>query len=399
MRILHVTPTFWPATRYGGPIVSTRALVAALAARGHDVWVATTSVDGPTDRRELEATPRALDGATVLYFPAGQPRRIYRSPAMARWLTAHARDFDVVHAHAAFLWPTWMARRVTARHGIPWIHSPRGMLVADLIRQRSTTLKRLWIALIERGNVARATAVHFTSAHEARAFGELGLRARRQEIIPNGVHWRSPDHEGHVEKDPRLIAYVGRLSWEKRVDRLLDALPGMPAARLVVAGHDGGDGMQAALAAHARELGVADQVRFAGSLGPDDVARLLQRASILVLPSLSESFGNVVTEAMAHGCAVAVAPGVGAREVVEACGAGAVIEPEPAALAALLGQWIADPQGTRERGERGRRFVRERLAWPRIAEAMERLYLSLSDPAWASPPGVAPRRTGPEIEA
>src|SRR5262245_18609098 len=167
MRILHVTPTFWPATRYGGPIVSTHALVAALAERGHDVCVATTSVDGPADHRDLEAAPQRLDGVTVRYFPSGQPRRIYRSPAMGRWLDANARDFDVLHAHAAFLWPTWKARRVAARNGIPLVYSPRGMLVADLIRRRSTMLKRLWITAIERGNLAEAAVVHFASAHEA----------------------------------------------------------------------------------------------------------------------------------------------------------------------------------------------------------------------------------------
>ena len=379
MRILHVTPTFWPATRYGGPIVSTRALVAALAARGHDVSVATTSVDGPTDRRDLEAAPEALDGVTVRYFASGQPRRIYRSPAMGRWLGTHVREFDVVHAHAAFLWPTWKTGCVAARHGIPLVYSPRGMLVADLIRSRSTTLKRLWIALVERRNLARAAVVHFTSTHEARAFDDLGLRARQQAVIPNGVHWRSPGPEEDIAKDPRLVAYLGRLSWEKRVDRLLDAMALVPDARLVVAGHDDGDGTRARLLAHAGHLGVADRVRFAGKVGPEEGARLLMRASMLVLPSLSESFGNAVAEAMAHGCAVAVAPGVGARDIVEACDGGAVIEPEPAVLAALLGQWIGDPQGTRERGERGRRFVREQLAWPRVAESMERLYLTLRD--------------------
>jgi hypothetical protein len=49
MRILQVIPTYLPATRYGGPIVAVHALNAlarALIARGHDVEVVTTNVNG-----------------------------------------------------------------------------------------------------------------------------------------------------------------------------------------------------------------------------------------------------------------------------------------------------------------------------------------------------------------
>ena len=46
MRILHVVPTYLPARRYGGPIVAVHGLCKALAARGHDVAVITTNVDG-----------------------------------------------------------------------------------------------------------------------------------------------------------------------------------------------------------------------------------------------------------------------------------------------------------------------------------------------------------------
>ena len=68
MKILHVVPTYYPATRYGGPIRSVHGLASALAAQGHDVHVYTTNVDGkgvlpvPLDR------PVQLDGVNVWYF-------------------------------------------------------------------------------------------------------------------------------------------------------------------------------------------------------------------------------------------------------------------------------------------------------------------------------------------
>ena len=49
VKLLHVVSSYLPATRYGGTIVSVHGLCRALAARGHDVHVYTTSVDGPND--------------------------------------------------------------------------------------------------------------------------------------------------------------------------------------------------------------------------------------------------------------------------------------------------------------------------------------------------------------
>src|SRR5260370_7134736 len=46
VRILHVVPTYLPATRYGGPIFAVHGLCKALVARGHEVEVFTTDVDG-----------------------------------------------------------------------------------------------------------------------------------------------------------------------------------------------------------------------------------------------------------------------------------------------------------------------------------------------------------------
>src|SRR5436305_3271637 len=81
VKILHVVPTYLPARRYGGPIVAVHGLCRALAARGHDMTVFTTNVDGdaesdvPLDREVM------LDGVRIRYF-ASTFRRLYVSPAM-----------------------------------------------------------------------------------------------------------------------------------------------------------------------------------------------------------------------------------------------------------------------------------------------------------------------------
>ena len=150
MRFLHVVPTYLPAVRYGGPIHSVHGLCAALAARGHDVHVFTTNVDGPRDSDVPLDRPVTMDGVNVRYFPSTRMRRLYWSPPMARALQAELSGFDVVHLHSVFLWPTWGAARSARRHAVPYVLSPRGMMVKDLIQRKSRWLKRAWIGLIER---------------------------------------------------------------------------------------------------------------------------------------------------------------------------------------------------------------------------------------------------------
>ncbi len=188
MRILHVVPTYLPATRYGGTIHSIHGLCGALAARGHDVHVFTTSVDGRGDSAVPLGRPVDRDGVTVWYFPSRRLRRLYWSPPMATALRWDTASFDLVHLHSVFLWPTWAAARAARATGVPYLLSPHGMLVKDLFRARSRIAKTAWMSLVERGNLAHAAGIHVTSAVEALEVEKFGCRlAGRIVEVPNGV--------------------------------------------------------------------------------------------------------------------------------------------------------------------------------------------------------------------
>ena len=187
MKILHVVPTYYPATRYGGPIRSVHGLASAQASQGHDIHVYTTNADGegvlpvPLDR------PVRLDGVNVWYFATSVGRRIYWSPKMRQALALNIKNFDILHLHSVFLWPTTMAARAARKARIPYVLSPRGMLVGDLIRRKSSLAKRAWISLFERRNIEQAAAIHLTSETEASELRALGLRCKRSTVVPNGV--------------------------------------------------------------------------------------------------------------------------------------------------------------------------------------------------------------------
>src|SRR5688572_2488741 len=162
MRLLHVVPTYLPARRYGGPIVAVHGLCRALASRGHEVEVFTTNVDGDGTLDVPLARAVDLDGVRVHYFESPVPR-LYWSPQMRRALAAKIGEYDLVHIHAIYLWPGYAAARAAHRAHVPYVISPRGMLVPELIRRKSRFVKKAWLATIERRNFAHAAGIHFTS--------------------------------------------------------------------------------------------------------------------------------------------------------------------------------------------------------------------------------------------
>jgi len=374
VRILHVVPTYWPAVRYGGPIHSLRALCAAQAGLGHEVEVATTSVDGPVDRRELEheSDARVVDGVAVRYFRVPVLRRLYWSPQLRSWLRANVSSFDVLHLHSVFLWPTLEGARTARRRGVPYVVSPKGMLVPDLIDARSPIVKRTWIRLFERRTLAEASAVLVSSRHEAeelpRAVGSVTAAVR---VVSHGVDL--PEQSAQ-QRDAGLVLYLGRVSWEKRIDLILRAMAGVPDARLAIVGEGAADYVTE-LRNLTLELGVADRVDWIGPAHGDEKQRWLARAAFLVLPSVSESFGNVVLEAMAASTPVVVSAGVGARDVVEASDGGVVFEGVDGLQSALT-RFLGEPELAVAAGRRGRAYVKAHCTWNAVAEATVSAYAS-----------------------
>jgi glycosyltransferase involved in cell wall biosynthesis len=385
MRVLHVVPTYLPATRYGGPIYSVHGLCVALAADGHEVHVFTTNVDGEGDSAVPLGRPVTLDGVQVWYFPSRRLRRLYWSPEMGRALRAEVGGFDLVHLHSVFLWPTWAAARAARRVGVPYVLSPRGMLVRDLIRRKSRWLKTAWIGLIERRNLGDAAAVHLTSATEEADFVELGLPASRVVTIPNGVDPPSgadpesvaADLRGLADRQP-LVLCLGRISWKKGLDCLISAMSEVPGAHLAIVGNDE-EGYLPALEAMVAEAGLSDRVHLVTRfVGPSEKAFLFETARLFVLASYSENFGNVVLEALSHGCPVITVPEVGAHTVVKDSGGGLVVDRK--GMGSAIRAVLSDPETLTAMGRAARPFVTAHYGWPRIAEQMSELYGRVTGP-------------------
>jgi glycosyltransferase involved in cell wall biosynthesis len=392
MRILHVVPTYYPAVRYGGPIRSVHGLAVGLAQRGHDVHVYTTSVDGAEDLDVPLGQPVNMDGVSVHYFKVPALRRLYWTPSMQAALRKNAATFDVIHLHSVFLWPMWVAARVAARSGVPYVMSPRGMLMRDAIRQKSQLLKFLWINLIERESLAKAAAIHVTADLEGEELLALDLNGPKIVQIPNGVerpHPGTPSHRSFAHLPDPFALFLSRIDPKKGLDRLIRSWRHVPDLDLVIAGNDE-EGYQSRLEDMVDAERVSDRVHFIGPVDDQSKWELYARAELFILPSYAENFGNVVAEAMMMSCPVIVTPEVGIAAIVGEAAAGIIVSNDPPKLARAVLDLHEDSGKRREMGLNGHRAAVEKLSWGSVARDMESMYVGFGTriPSHAPTPGV-----------
>jgi glycosyltransferase involved in cell wall biosynthesis len=348
-------------------------LASALAARGHRVDVFTTNVDGDGTSDVPIATRVDLDGVGVHYFRS-PVRRIYWSPELRNALRRSVGEYDVAHLHSVFLYPTAATAREAQRADVPYVISPRGMLVPELIDAKSRWMKKLWLRLIERRNFAGAAAIHFTTAREREDAQRTKMLIAASFVVPNGID--VPPLAPATPRDENTILSLGRINWKKGIDRLIAALPYIDGARLVIAGNDE-ENLTPRLRELGQRLGVAERIEFTGPVSGIAKEQLLARATLFALTSMSENFGNVILEAMAAGSPVVVTAEVGLAEDVRRARAGVVVPSQPREIASAINTLLADADVRRAMGERGRRAVEERFTWPRVAAEMEAHYARL----------------------
>lgn len=206
----------------------------------------------------------------------------------------------------------------------------------------------------ERATLRSAAAVVATSSWAAHRLVEHhGLPATGVHVAPPGV-LPAPQSAGS-DAGGRLVS-VAAVTPRKGQDVLIEALTtltGLPWTCTVVGALDRAPDYTARLRQRVAAAGLDDRIRFAGPRTGDDLAAVYATADLLVLASRAETYGMVVTEALARGVPV-LATSVGG--VPEALGhapdgslPGMLVPPDdPTALADALRSWLTDAR-TRER--------------------------------------------------
>lgn len=227
-------------------------------------------------------------------------------------------------------------------------------------------------------------ADHVTAVSEAVAdtVVALGVPRARITVIGNGVDAQRFAGAGDraafgLNGGAPLIGSVGCLAPRKDYATLLEALARLEARGIPFRAALVGEGPErAALEQRARTLGLADRVRFMGERA--DVERLVPALDVFVLSSREEGVPNALLEAMA-AARPAVATAVGGTPEVLRAGEGWLVPAgSPDALAAAIGQALADPAEARRRGLAAQRAVRERMSVDAMVRRHEAFYARMA---------------------
>lgn len=375
LRILHVSPSFYPAHVYGGPIQSTFHLCRQLAADGHDVRVITTNASGPNEVLDVDTRGEVevAEGVRVRYF-----RRVFSENAsveLLRALPSAVSAADVVHLTGVYSFPTFPALLACRSSGRPLVWSPRG----SLQRHPGTTrlvMKAMWEAVCIGLRPSRL-CLHVTSEMEAKESAARFPDVPRV-VISNGVDVPPPRRKRPAEGCLRVL-FLGRVHPIKGIENLIAACaeltrePG-PTWHLTVAGA-GIPSYGESLRGLADKLGVAEQVTWAGEVLGEAKEALFDTHDVAVLPSLRENFGMVVAEALSRGVPVIASRGT-PWEGLEREGCGLWVANDALTLASALRRIAASSLD--RMGEKGRLWMQRDFSWSAVARRMAALYQDLA---------------------
>lgn len=365
MRILYFLEVYWPLV--GGRELLVRNLIRDLRKRGHECLViAGKHKDRLPQEDEYEGVPihrfpfrEVLDSRRIDRFADTAERLAHLQARFAPDLV-HLHDFGPVSIFCVRSPRVKPARLLMTLHGCP----------KDFFWHREFMLSRVLRA------ADWMTAVSETALVQARAL--VPDLAGRSSAIRNGL--APPALEPlALPFDPPRVLCIGRLAEEKRFSVAIAAFARLlecwPRAELLMAG----DGqVRADLERQVRDLGIERSVRFLGMVAPDDVWHVLNRATLVAMPSRTEGFGLVALEAAIMERPVVASRVAALPEVVADGRTGLLVDLDDVeGLAGAMARLIGKPDLAVALGKAGRRRALEEFNWARSVDQYEALYAHL----------------------
>jgi glycosyltransferase involved in cell wall biosynthesis len=373
MKVLFISPSFHPATYYGGPIPINYAFCNSLAKTEHlQLKVLTTDADGPSKRIAVQSIPETLKEGYEVYYC----RRAFRpdiSPRLLRRLFGMIREADIVHLNAVYSFttlPTLALCRLLKR---PVVWSPLGALQRWPGTTRKTT-KRLWERICNSFCNPERVVLHVTSEEEkSESLGRINRAS--SVVIRNGIDIPELTGDKDSRRDSSLrLLYMGRLHPIKGIENLLQALMMVKInVKLSICG-EGESDYQMRLQSMVTALELSDRVQFHGRVDGEVKELHFRNADLCIVPSFKESFCTVVVESLARGVPVIASHGTPWQRI-EDMNCGLWVANGPKELSKAIDQAANMP--LREMGLRGRQLMEQEYSWSGVVEEMIAQYRSL----------------------
>lgn len=321
----------------------------ALEAAGHEVEVFTFGEGVVDDEPGVHRSPGMPVAESGFYLGFR-----YRRAARLR-----LQQMDLVHVHHPFL-SGGLALRYCRHLGIPIVftnHTRYDLYAQVYLPMIPDPLSRTFLQGYLPGFCRSVDLVIAPSEGMRAVLQDLGVDSEIS-VVPNGVELApfqnavpAPRASLGLAPEDLALVYVGRLGLEKNVAFLLRTFAGVrsaaPQARLVLVG--GGPDAEN-LRGLARDLGLAEAVRFTGAVPYPDVPGMLAACDAFVTASVSEVHPLSVIEAMAAGLPVVGIDSPGVRDTVRDGETGFLSSYDSAAFSAKLTRLVLDDDLRRRMG-------------------------------------------------
>lgn len=341
MKLLNITPSYYPATKYGGPIFSMHLLNKELVKKGIEVYVLTTNTGLKKNKNIKLNTWIDIEGVKVKYLPYYFYENFTFSPRFLIELIKELQKFDLIHITGIWNFTFLIGSFISILMKKPYIISPHGVLYKETIKIKSSLNKKIYLQLFGKFFLKKANAIHYTSMDEkVNVENYLELRTKSF-IVSNGLDLSDfkelPNKGSFAEKyinlkNQKYILFLSRLDKKKGLDLLLPAFKELslkyPDIYLVIVGPDN-TGYKKDLDKLVKYYSLNDKILFTGELKKKEKISAYTDAELLVLPSYSENFGMVVIEAMACGTPVVISNKVGISKEVLDYNAGVITNLDP----------------------------------------------------------------------
>jgi alpha-1,3-mannosyltransferase len=288
MKVLQVTRQFSPAV--GGIENMVLNLCRHLSQIGIQCDVVT--LNRRFDTKEKLPAFEQFEWGTVYRIPFIGSRRYPIAPRVL----SHLSNYDVVHIHAIDFFVDYLSI-TRSLHSKPLVVSTHGGFFHT---RWAYLLKRIYFRTITRLTLHFTDRVICDSWHDYNIFEQI-VPLNKLQLIPNGIDF---EYFSQLTRNPECgkIISIGRIQENKRLDRLLRVFAEVsrehPYLTLTIIEGDW-DGSRSTLQSEAVELGIQDQVEFAGFVSNERLTQHLSSAHLWASSSEYEAFGIALLEAMA----------------------------------------------------------------------------------------------------
>ncbi|HGS4779802.1 TPA: glycosyltransferase [Vibrio cholerae] len=348
IKLLYISPSFYPATRYGGPIFSTFNTCRELSKLDVDLDIHTTNANLTSKLDVSTVLPTILpemNNVCVNYHDDLIINRL--SPSLLLEIFRRSKLCSIIHTQSVYSIPTPISIFSAYFYRKNVVVSPRGSL-GDWCMKKRNLFKRLWLFLFFRPFINRIYW-HVTAKSEADEVIEHFPNVKRDHIlvIPNGIEKKDRQFLDKATLLTKLglkfssdyIVSSGRIDRKKGFDYTIKALEKVEKLHLVIMGADYGEMQE--LIDLASELNISDRVHFVGHLEDDLKWSLYHHSRLFVLNSRHENFGNVYLEALSVGVPI-IASNHTPWGFINGTGAGLCVENTPESIASSIEEIISN---------------------------------------------------------